>query len=313
MMMTEDTKLLMHVAFTLVTSVVAGFRAAGSCLPEGPPPEQLAYCTPEEPFAKVNLPSGDFYRIEKAAAATDFWTQLLCVAADRNPSLGMHYPDPPAGDVGTNAQHAACPAKELPAASASSSSYSYGHMLTVSAPAATGRVKGPFSLPAGVLSSECLDVAQVGFMARMPPSLKVVLAAHFVFAYAAGSSNGEGGQLSSVGVALVLGNASMPAGGAPLVLHTQFSVSWVNSSAPVGALQSFSGAPGYLPGFPVLAGVLAAAPAASSSSTAAATKVFRAGPAGCSCQLRTFCKANEPAANLTELLGGGWMNSQPNR
>jgi hypothetical protein len=34
-------------------SVVAGFRAAGSCLPEGPPPEQLAYCTPDEPFAKV--------------------------------------------------------------------------------------------------------------------------------------------------------------------------------------------------------------------------------------------------------------------
>lgn len=34
-------------------AVVAGFRAASSCLPEGPPPEQLAYCTPEEPFAKV--------------------------------------------------------------------------------------------------------------------------------------------------------------------------------------------------------------------------------------------------------------------
>jgi hypothetical protein len=39
------------------------------------------------------------------------------------------------------------------------------------------------------------------------------------------------------------------------------------------ALQPFSGAPGYLPGFPVLAGVLAAAPPASaSSSTAAAAK-----------------------------------------
>jgi hypothetical protein len=43
-------------------------------------------------FLQVNLPSGDFYRIQKAAAAADFWTQLLCVAADRNPSLGMYYP-----------------------------------------------------------------------------------------------------------------------------------------------------------------------------------------------------------------------------
>jgi hypothetical protein len=41
---------------------------------------------------QVNLPSGDFYRIQKAAAAADFWTQLLCIAADRNPSLGMYYP-----------------------------------------------------------------------------------------------------------------------------------------------------------------------------------------------------------------------------
>lgn len=38
------------------------------------------------------------------------------------------------------------------------------------------------------------------------------------------------------------------------------------------ALQPFSGAPGYLPGFPVLAGVLAADPAAASSSAAAAPK-----------------------------------------
>jgi hypothetical protein len=81
--------------------------------------------------------------------------------------------DPPAGDVGTNTQYAACPAKETPAASSSSSSYSYGQALVVAAPAAGGHVKGPFSLPAGVLSAECLGVAQVGFMARMPASLKV--------------------------------------------------------------------------------------------------------------------------------------------
>jgi hypothetical protein len=83
--------------------------------------------------------------------------------------------DPPAGDVGTNAQYAACPAKETPAA-ASSSSYSYGQALIVSAPSAAGRVRGPLSLPAGVLSAECLGVAQVGFMARMPASLKVICA-----------------------------------------------------------------------------------------------------------------------------------------
>eukprot|EP00878_Enallax_costatus_P017874 GHUV01018785.1.p2 GENE.GHUV01018785.1~~GHUV01018785.1.p2 ORF type:complete len:135 (+),score=36.56 GHUV01018785.1:636-1040(+) len=35
-------------------SVVAEMRAADSCLPEGPPPEQLAYCAPDEPFAKVS-------------------------------------------------------------------------------------------------------------------------------------------------------------------------------------------------------------------------------------------------------------------
>jgi hypothetical protein len=68
-------------------------------------------------------------------------------------------------------------------------------------------------------------------------ALQVVLEAHFVFRYTAGSGDGQGGQLSSAGVSLVLGNASMPAGGAALVLDTQFSVSWINSSAPASALQ----------------------------------------------------------------------------
>lgn len=40
-------------------SVVAEFRAADSCLPEGPPPEQLAYCTPDQPFAKVSRSAED--------------------------------------------------------------------------------------------------------------------------------------------------------------------------------------------------------------------------------------------------------------
>ncbi|WIA37923.1 hypothetical protein OEZ86_001300 [Tetradesmus obliquus] len=365
-------------------AVVAGFRAASSCLPEGPPPEQLAYCTPEEPFAKVNLPSGDFYHIQKAAADADFWTQLLCIQADRNPSLGMYYPDPPAGDVGTNAQYATCPAKQTPAM-LSSNSYSYNQAITVSAPAASGRVRGPFSLPAGALSAECSSMAQVGFMARMPASLKaqssscqrtirtaaalsalcsnrysplsptyyaglqfpatpasttlkainltsmqildpatgaltaldpatalvapnaangppaactgVVLEAQFVFRYTAGSSDSDSGALSSAGVSLVLGNVSMPAGGVPLVLDTAFSVSWINSSAPVSALQPFSGAPGYLPGFPVLAGVLAADPAAASSSAAAAPKAVS----------RLTGGLQLPAAKVTELLGE-WLD-----
>jgi hypothetical protein len=67
--------------------------------------------------------------------------------------------------------------------------------------------------------------------------LQVVVAAHFVFRYTAGSSDGENGALSSAGVSLVLSNVSMPTGSAKLVLDTQFSVSWVNSSAPTAALQ----------------------------------------------------------------------------
>lgn len=67
--------------------------------------------------------------------------------------------------------------------------------------------------------------------------VQVVLEAHFVFRYTAGSSDSDSGALSSAGVSLVLGNVSMPAGGVPLVLDTAFSVSWINSSAPVSALQ----------------------------------------------------------------------------
>lgn len=33
--------------------LVQGFRAKGQCLPEGTPPQQLPYCVPAEPFAKV--------------------------------------------------------------------------------------------------------------------------------------------------------------------------------------------------------------------------------------------------------------------
>lgn len=84
--------------------------------------------------------------------------------------------DPASGDVGSNAQEAACPAEVQPSAG-TSSSYALGQALVVQGdipPAPAGvRVGGTFVLPVGVLSGECLDLQQVGFMQRLPSSLKV--------------------------------------------------------------------------------------------------------------------------------------------
>lgn len=66
--------------------------------------------------------------------------------------------------------------------------------------------------------------------------LQVVLAAQFVFRYLL-SNDGGSGQLASAGVSLVLGDVAMPADGSPLVVGTEFSVSWINNTAPVTALQ----------------------------------------------------------------------------
>jgi hypothetical protein len=41
---------------------------------------------------QVNLPGGDFYKMQRQSAELGFLSQLLCVAADRNPSLGTSYP-----------------------------------------------------------------------------------------------------------------------------------------------------------------------------------------------------------------------------
>jgi hypothetical protein len=41
---------------------------------------------------QINLPQGDFYRLQRKAADVDFLTQLLCVTADRSPSLGKSFP-----------------------------------------------------------------------------------------------------------------------------------------------------------------------------------------------------------------------------
>lgn len=41
---------------------------------------------------QVNLPAGDYYRLQQRAAESDFISQVLCVTADHNPSLGRSYP-----------------------------------------------------------------------------------------------------------------------------------------------------------------------------------------------------------------------------
>jgi hypothetical protein len=93
--------------------------------------------------------------------------------------LLMFCTDPPAGGVGSNAQEAACPATPaaLAALSAPGGGYAYGQVLRVLGaipPAAAGlRVWGTMVLPAAALSAECLGMTQVGFMTRVPSSLKV--------------------------------------------------------------------------------------------------------------------------------------------
>jgi hypothetical protein len=61
--------------------------------------------------------------------------------------------------------------------SATASSYGYGQAVAVEgviAPAVAGvRARGTFVLPVGVLSAECADLQEVGFMGRLPSSLKV--------------------------------------------------------------------------------------------------------------------------------------------
>lgn len=78
--------------------------------------------------------------------------------------------------MGSNAQEAACPAPP-PTPLAAGPGYAYGQVLTVLGaipPAVAGlKVWGQLALPAAGLSAECMDVQQVGFMTRVPASLKV--------------------------------------------------------------------------------------------------------------------------------------------
>lgn len=170
----------------------------------------LSHLPPPCVVSQVNLPGGNFFRLHQLAAGTGLLSQLLCVAADHNPRLGDAYPgghahlvhvrqqqrqqqrctrsercvcmparpaDPPAGDdVATNAQEAACPVPPAPAPAPSAvagASYAFGQPLLVVAPAAGISSARPLTLPAAALSAECLDVARVGFMQRLPASPNV--------------------------------------------------------------------------------------------------------------------------------------------
>jgi hypothetical protein len=110
-----------------------------------------------------------------------YYWRSWCFTHPQSPGLAVDvqlHADPPAGDVGSNAQEAACP----PAVAAADlarpgNGYAYGQALTVVGsipPAAAGlKVRGQLALPVGVLSAECMDVQQVGYMTRVPASLKV--------------------------------------------------------------------------------------------------------------------------------------------
>ncbi len=74
-------------------SATAAHVATGTCLQgSGMSAEPLSFCTSVAPLARVNLPGGDYYRLSAEAAAGDVLSQLLCIAADNNPSLGASYP-----------------------------------------------------------------------------------------------------------------------------------------------------------------------------------------------------------------------------
>ncbi|KAI8464733.1 MAG: hypothetical protein J3K34DRAFT_525958 [Monoraphidium minutum] len=329
-------------------AAVAAFKAEGSCLPEGVPPQQLDYCSPADAFARVNLPSGDFYRLQKRAADEDFLTQLLCVSGDNNPGLGDAYPDPATGPTTDNAKAAQCGAAAR-APAAPKGAYVYGDAVISAAPLADGSVaRGRFTVAAGGASAECGDWQQVGFLRRVPASLKesaatcwrtlpsdpaafaalcrdaasplsplaiahtqfpanpaaalafnatlasvarldpttgaltegvaaaapafapataagpavcrgVVARADYVLSYSLDAALGAA-QLAAVAVEVTVTDVALPAAAAagaapPPALAQAASVAWADAAAPAAALPPLSGAPGYLEGFPLLAGL----------------------------------------------------------
>lgn len=91
------------------------------------------------------------------------------------------------------------------------------------------------------------------YVAAAPPATgecrDAVQRADYLIRYVMDPNTGAA-QLSSVSVALTVTNILDSAGG----IQQSVSVSWADSTAPTAALLPFSGAPGYLEGFPVLAG-----------------------------------------------------------
>eukprot|EP00878_Enallax_costatus_P044555 GHUV01053224.1.p1 GENE.GHUV01053224.1~~GHUV01053224.1.p1 ORF type:complete len:376 (+),score=106.66 GHUV01053224.1:240-1367(+) len=170
----------------------------------------------------------------------------------------------------------------------------------------------------------------------------VVLEAHFLLRHGVATSTANGTstnglQLTASRVDLVIGDVAMPAAGA-LVLQQKFSVRWANTTAPDYVLLPLSGAPGYLPGFPLLAGLAETATAGDGSIKkavarftagltlpgAAAAGRYSGSPDGgislgfgyntsssCSigftrAQLKAYCTANDPTQTISSLLGG-WL------
>jgi hypothetical protein len=85
--------------------------------------------------------------------------------------------DPSPGDVGDNAALAACPTTS-PLASNNAGNYTFGDQVMVEATANGTRT--PFVLPAAVLTAECQDLQQLGFLQRVPRDLRVSASCHWL-------------------------------------------------------------------------------------------------------------------------------------
>eukprot|EP00955_Chlamydomonas_euryale_P041410 351970-Chlamydomonas_euryale.AAC.2 len=136
-----------------------------------------AHMQPGSRVAAVNLPTtGDFYSITVQAPDNKFIDGLLCVVSERNPNVGDIYPDPPAGDVNSNAQRAACP--PLPTNPTRATFYRPNSPVFVRRPAvgvpASSARSQPLTAPFPVFSSACNDEFQPGFLIPVPPNQQAV-------------------------------------------------------------------------------------------------------------------------------------------
>ena len=136
---------------------------------------------------QVNLPSGgDYYTTTTQAADEKFFDQLLCIESSQNPDMGPQYagvayscrcisfplnhielpecPDPPAGNAGSNAILAACPAavgEPSPAAAYQQG----GPIFVLDAKIVSSQ---PLTVPFPAFSSQCTDSFQPGFLEPIP-------------------------------------------------------------------------------------------------------------------------------------------------